>query len=283
MSSKKVQNKELITFDPNAPVASVGKPRPHTAGGPSSVKLTDEPLSPPPVRTLTAPLQSPGGNSTVSFNQNDSAIHRPSHRVLASPGGNSNLDLAFPDLPSSPTPAPVVRRPQDEINVDLSFDPHAEVEEHRRVKKTAEGIKVSVQLAHSPIRQDEDLDGHHAMSHHRTRKHVAGVQDQLALGSDASALLLAQYKDESEEIDVELLKKLSHAIYNHSQRLRHTFQEFNRSSSSSTLSKDNLKAGAASLAVELTDAQVDALFRKFDTDADGQISYSEFVRMLAIQ
>ncbi len=68
-----------------------------------------------------------------------------------------------------------------------------------------------------------------------------------------------------------------------SQRLRHTFQEFNRSSSSSTLSKDNLKAGASSLAVELTDAQVDALFRKFDTDADGQISYSEFVRMLAIQ
>jgi hypothetical protein len=41
------------------------------------------------------------------------------------------------------------------------------------------------------------------------------------------------------------------------------------------------QAGAQSLKVPLTQEQADALYAKFDADGDGEISYSELVRMLA--
>ena len=41
------------------------------------------------------------------------------------------------------------------------------------------------------------------------------------------------------------------------------------------------QAGVRSLKVELSDAQADALFARFDSDGDDEISYSEWVRLLA--
>jgi hypothetical protein len=177
-------------------------------------------------------------------------------------------------------------------------------------------------FAHSSSRVDSDLAEPNGLSH-RTRKHVDGAPiAAIALGSDHGSQLIASYKEAPSEVDQALIQSLSTAIYAHSQRLRHTFQEWLKSSSNATLPKANfvvsrvytihacisplrslvprvslltppsiscrscrlfscLQSGARALKVDLSDAQADALFARFDVDGDGEITYSEFVRMLA--
>lgn len=227
----------LLTFDPSAPVDVVRQRS--AVGGVSNLVLTDEiDPSTPRRHASTRVLQSPGGDSTISFNQADFEVPRASKRVLSNPGGNSTLDLKFTDVVGSPSPVAPVYKPTQMTTVDLSFDPHADTEAARRVRKAGAGGVANastVQIAH-PTNRDSVTE---EAERPTTGKRVAASPPSLQLGSGAGADVLASYAGEPAPIDAKLIEQLSNAIYAHSQRLRHTFQEWNRNATSATLSKQN--------------------------------------------
>lgn len=277
----KQSDNAMLAFDPNHPVANI-RSRPTPLGAASSIELSDDQKAPmTPLRSMVKPMHSPGGESTVSFNQADSEILRSSKRVLSSPGGNSNFKLGFEDAALSPEPVTPQYRAQDELNIDLSFDPNStETDMARRMRRAGGTPNVSkINLAHSSSRNEADLTEEHGMSH-RTRKHIE-VPVTVSLGNELGSQVLASYREAPVEIDQALIQHLSSAIYAHSQRLRHTFQEWNKSSQNATLAKENFVAGARALKVDLSDEQATALYARFDGDGDDAITYSEFVRMLA--
>jgi len=285
----------LMSFDPNHPVAAV-KSNPHAGKkGSSSIKLTDE-VDPNVFATPGRP-RPPTAESHVSFNQNDFEVPRSSKRVFpqGSPGATKPREpLSIKDdfPPPSPVPVQPQRRPQDLTAIDLSFDEEAlarssaEPESGRRSGRArGETPNTStISLAHPATRDDSQLPTYADQHHRTTRKHVdaATSGEPLTIGSNTGRQLLESYKSPPEDIDVGLVQKLASAVYNHSQRLRHTFNEWNAgATNTSILSKSNFMSGAQALGIPMTSAQVEAIYNRFDGDYDGAISYSEFVRLLA--
>lgn len=273
----------LLEFDPAHPIQAI-KQRPVNTTGASSIELRDDQTAPvTPSRSLTRPLHSPGGDSSISFNQNDSEVPRASKRTIVAPGGVNNISLGFEPVALSPEPVAPHYRHQDEVSIDLKFDPNLDDQDHhRRMRKAVQAAPASASnlLEHHSHRVESDLDGPNGLSQ-KTRKAFDGANSSVALGNAHGSDLIASYKEPQAEVDAQLIAELSKAIYANSQRLRHSFQSFNKNSQSATLSKANFVEGARSLKVNLSDEQADALFARFDGDGDGQISYSEFVRLLA--
>jgi len=288
-AANKESDVQLLHFDPLHPVAAVPR-RTGAAGREATIQLTDtideeaalsEPLTPRRGKPLGSPKLKA---SNVSFNQADSEPFTPGRKVLASPGGFSDFSLAIPERPGSPSPVDPVRRPQDELNIDLAFHPEGvALESPRRVRGVgATPNQSTVNLAHSAFRVDGDLDETHHMAHHKQKKHLAGSPLAIALGNEQGSAIRAAYQPPQAEVDPALIEQLSQAVHAHSQRLRYTFQEWNKSSQSATLSKENFLAGARSLNVNLSEADATRLFERFDADGDDSLSYSEFVRLLAV-
>jgi len=181
---------------------------------------------------------------------------------------------------------PNAARPQDKLNIDLTFDPtRNDTNTPKRLWKSVNGAlgsETNASIAH-PNRNEPTGD---LESSSRFRKAVenggtgASTMGAAGLGSDEAAHVLNHYKSETVAIDMALLSKIGDVVYAHSQRLRHTFQEFTHGLSP-TLSKDNFSEGIKGLGLSVEQPQIDALYQRFDTDMDGAITYSEFVRMLS--
>ena len=188
----------------------------------------------------------------------------------------TNVDLSFDEHAPVTVQTPRTARYTDRTSISLAFDPSEPVSTPSRTRITPSSKpQNTLQLAHSDVPTEDDLNAPHA-----TKRQFKHANASVGLGSDASQQILNQYSTNDVEIDFDALTRISAAIYGYSQRLRHTFQEWNKSQSS-TLSKEAFKAGLQSLHVECNDDQIDALYRRFDADLDGQLTYSEFVRMLA--
>ena len=210
--------------------------------GQSSIELKDVPTVPnaTPARSMVRPLHSPGGESSVSFNQNDSEVLRASRRVFTPV---TNVSLKFEEAAPSPEAVQPQYRQQDAISIDLSFDPSStEVETPRRVRRAGATPNVArVNLAHSDHREPADLNEPNGLAH-RTRKHVeSAAADTFHIGDNTTgSTVRSSYSQESPNgVDGDLIERLSKAIYANSQRLRHSFQSFNKNSQSATLSKEN--------------------------------------------
>ena len=245
-ASNKNSDAQLLHFDPMHPVAAV---RPRSASGrPALISLVDDP-EPLPGDKVWKPRQihSP---SKVSFDQSDSDPVHTGRRILASPGGNSNFAMNFDDeVPGrSLTPVAPVFRSHDQINIDLSFDETGGdyVASPRRARGAGLTPNTStIQITHSSSRDDADLAGDSHVSAHKQKKKFAGSgATTLTLDSSGNADLLDSYRAEPVEVDPAVLKALSTAVYAHSQRIRHTFQEWGRNSQSAVLTKDNFAVSA---------------------------------------
>lgn len=182
-----------------------------------------------------------GGRSVVSFSQDDRDIVRPTTRVLATPGGDDNVDLTMDYAAAS----------------DLSSGPMAAVGGTSQVKLSFD--KEAGETGPRPV--------------------IANISQS---PGGNSTVKLAHEKEPAavQPLGAGHLRAISDAIYNKG-RLRHTFQEFNLDQSGSTLSKKDLQIGLANLKVQVPDAEMDAIYARFDKDGDGSLTYSEFVRLLA--
>jgi Ca2+-binding EF-hand superfamily protein len=277
----------ILEFDPNS-----NDERPATARSsrqpPSQVFAGPEPFTSP-----RKPSQV--NQSKISFNQSDSEQYRPLKAPISSPGGNSTLSLAHPDNLNNQTQSPSSNRqplpPSQRSTLDLSFNPEANAVSPppRRARVAFEDLSAassSIDLSHS-FDRGVSLGPVGGIS--SAKRHQAGALNTsyaMNMGNDGAKVVLESYRASFEdpainEIDSSLLNKVSHSVHSHSARLRHTYQQFNKNASG-TLSKTNFVSGLKSLSLpfDIPDSQVDLWFRKFDSDLDGEITYTEFVRMM---
>jgi hypothetical protein len=297
-AANKESDAQFLHFDPLHPVTAPAR-RSGAPGREAKIQITDEideaaAASEPLTPRRNKPLGSPHStHSAVSFNQADFEPVHTGRKVLNSPGGFSDLSLAIAERPGSPEPVEPVRRPRDELQVDLAFHPQgvegAEPLSPRRLRGAGATPNTSrINLAHSSSRVDADLDEANHMANHKTKRHIDAAPIAIALGSEHGSAIREAYKSSAAassnaaEVDPAVIEQLSKAIHAHSQRLRHTFQEWNKSSNAAALPKENFLAGARALNVPLTDEQANQLYERFDADGDDALSYSEFVRMLAV-
>jgi len=293
-AANKESTEAMLHFNPLQPTDEFQKRRGGLAGRPTEIALTDEhdpeaaarereALTPRRGRPIGSPKLS---TSRVSFSQTDSDPVVTGRKILDAPGGFSELSLASVDQPGSPNRVAPVYRAQDALQVDLHFHPEgapgAEDDVHRRMRGAGATPNTStIILAHSSSRVDSELEdtGLHFL---KQRKHLAGTPVSVRFDDSQSAALLDAYRakddDAAGEVDPAVLRRLSQAVYAHSQRLRHTFQEWNKSSSA-TLSRENFVAGAKSLQVDLSEQEVDQIFARFDADGDQELSYAEWVKI----
>jgi Ca2+-binding EF-hand superfamily protein len=273
------QPSTLLHFDPSTPLEPF---RPSTAGPKQSVSQIFVPAT-----ILASPrVSAKQTHSNVSFNQSDVEVYRPMKSVIQGVGGNSSVSLAhsYDNHDNGQTPRKE-QYPGAKSNVDLSFNPEQNVPQPgRRVRGEVENApagRSSVDLSHDFSRKGENNEQQRSLRRQREGGHPPS-QVAESMQTDTARNLLSSYRNEDPELielDQNLLNEVGLTVHNNQQRLRHTFQQFNKSTSA-TLSKENLAAGLKSLNVLVPPRQLDLWFKKFDTDYDDQITYSEFVRLM---
>lgn len=265
----------MLAFNPETPLVPVPNKRPFTAGGKTSICLTDT-VDIPPMNIIPQAIHKTNDIFNMESHDDHTTIPRTS-KVIHVNGSKSTVFDADVTVPSTPK-----SRPQDVTHV---FDVDSSNDTPIRTRKAVpDKRKSSVQLAHADMtpsnnnataptpRVRKAVDGH-------TQNHDTS---QLIGDTLTSKLIIDSYKNDTvDTIDYELLSHITQAIYAHSQRLKHTFTEFNKSNNT-TLSKSNFIDGCNNqLKIKLTDQQATAIYARFDVDHDDAINYSEFVRMLS--
>jgi hypothetical protein len=81
------------------------------------------------------------------------------------------------------------------------------------------------------------------------------------------------------DVDAEIATVAHAVLINGKDRMRHTWKDLTKFNSKATLSQDDFAAGLRTMGVSLQARQVEQLYKRFNKSNDGQLTYSEFVRM----
>lgn len=276
--SQQRSDSKKFQFDPNHPTEQLNVRGP--VGGADHLTadqgLVGESLS---VVRSYAMKQPPGGNATINL-AGGTVSYKPVSRIMASPGGNSTVDLTHGINFEEPKPSDP--RPHDKPNILLAHDPEKDLQmagPFRRQLAPVDGTPHDHEnLLDHPTSRQQAIE---VQTERRHRAPVAGVVTSTIgeLGDPSAIELLKNYQS-VESVDEKNLKSIGSAVYNHNSRVRHTFQEFTNGQGP-TLSKVQFKDGLAALNVKLSDSEVDQIFASYDADEDGEITYSEFVKIIA--
>lgn len=246
------------------------KPRPKGQTGGACTFDVSEQQSNTPVqrpRPLTTVKQPSGGHSSVSMNQSDRVVHRPSRRVAASPGGSSTLALGAEGEREVHRPSRrIAASPGGDSTLDLGTEPRTG--QQLRAPSTGEEEPQAAEVIMADIEAAADA-----------------VDDKPTAAPAASPALVNASpapvaNGDPDALDRHTLEQIAKAVYGRG-RVRATFKYLKSTSPGQHLPKDAFQAGLGRLKVKLSDAQVHAIFAKFDKNGTGCLTYSEFVRMLA--
>lgn len=269
-----------------------------TAGGKSSLSLRmdDEPEAlGKSSKNFSSP---PGGHSKLQFADEGEGFHPEAgveqpkalkryrlesqrNAVLAPPdpivlkekfgtpaGGHSTVDLTFGEHEPEPVRVNPTRAAPGggPVSVDLGWDETRALEHDKRPR---------YRKAVAPI-ENVDIHKHRYKKHFESRE---GAMKASLQHTDVDAELWALQGSAEVDVDAEMAT-IHHAVHTRGQdRLRHTWQDFTKFKSKSTLSQEDFACGLQKMGVSLQEKQVALLYKRFNKGNDGQMTYSEFVRL----
>jgi Ca2+-binding EF-hand superfamily protein len=272
-------------------------------GGGSVMRFNEEGMfDPSAADSLTQPQHTgkrhpPGGVSQVKLDQNHVEPHRPLIKSIAPPGGTGSISLRHDptdeDIPNEAvTPVHLQRKHIEDELKKLAYD-----DDDPPPKSPRRGVKLvkdvngsnnsgSLRLTHPsrnmetpppPVRKQK---GAAESNKQKTTSTTWEGPAHVDMDEEIQELLEQEEQQEHEHVNPALLVRVSDAVFSRA-RVKHTFQVFTKARKKATLPKADFARGMKSYEVDLTDEEVNQLYTAFDRDRDGELSYSEFVRMLS--
>jgi len=197
----------------------------------------------------------------------------------------ATIDLTFdPASPAPPTRPKTGRRTYedaigardnfDEISTDLTLqelrDQQAEMQHEAQRRARAPGASRPAQagppFAGQNIEENDQL--------------IADLDARILTPqkSRASSNPVEQVSAQSEQLDMAYLERLGREVYTKG-KVRSVFTEWAQGGTS--LTKEQLAAGAAKIHYPLSASQLDLIFAAYDREGKGTLSYADFMRMLS--
>jgi len=240
-----------------------------------------------PISHVTS-LQPPGGHSVFAFDSSFGHEFKPSLRVTAGPGGNTDINLSHD--PYAPILGPRVREPPSygQASFDQSFNPDRTDGERGGIPKQLmrslqpTGGVTSIMLEHGPHTSSPGMSKVRSVYAAGSLQSPGG-NPSVVLGSNVESTVVSQFDSAlgaGVQVDTSLLATICEAV-EQAGRIRHTFQDMNRPNCT-TLNKTDFQEGMAKhFSINVSADACDNLYSAFNQNHDGELTYSEFVRMIA--